>query len=79
VVFPLLDTNQQQYSPDGSPKFVELFASPHGIGAATLPDLSTCMIDSGSEALRAFMEASKSEADEITLSVLHELRASILV
>jgi hypothetical protein len=30
------------------------------------------------EALRAFMEASKSEADELTLSVLHDLRASIL-
>jgi hypothetical protein len=57
-------------------------------GAATMAALKLLVIslqDNGAlepgqfaEALRTFMEASKSDADAMMLSILHDLRVSIL-
>jgi hypothetical protein len=57
-------------------------------GAATLAALKllvVCLQANGAlehgqfpEALRLFMEAAKDDADDMTLSILHDLRTSIL-
>ena len=70
--------------PELSPE-AEVIAAYSTATLAAIKLLVICLQSNGAlehgqfpEALRAFIDASKSEADELTLSVLHDLRASIL-
>ena len=57
----------------------------YGATLSALKNLVVCLQSNGSldhgqypEALRLFMEAAKDDADNMTLSILHDLRTSIL-
>jgi len=69
-----------ELSPEG-----EIIAAYSAATLAAIKLLVICLQSNGAlehgqfpEALRAFMEASKSDADDLTLALLHDLRASIL-
>ena len=69
-----------ELSPEG-----EAIAAYDAATMAALKILVICLQSNGAlehgqfpEALRLFMEAAKDDADEMTLSILHDLRASIL-
>ena len=69
-----------ELSPEG-----EIIAAYGAATMAALKMLVICLQSNGAlehgqfpEALRLFMEASKGDADDMTLSILHDLRISIL-